>query len=273
MKTFVGLFLSLCLALPACSAEDKTTTATEAPAVTEQASTNPPAARPAPVTQSDENPAPVNEPADIVVAQAPQTERTEPVAAPQQRNDIVAGRHYRVLTPAQPTSSSPDKVEVAEVFMYSCPHCMDFEPFIESYLASAPPYVSFIRIPASFNSTARLHTKAYYMAETLGILEDVHGDFFDEYHKKRNRLGNEKAISAFFVKHGVEKDEVESAFNSFAVDTKVRQADNLGRRYGIDSVPSLVINGKYVTSGSMTGSTTKLREVVNYLVAKEASQL
>ncbi|NNF67298.1 MAG: thiol:disulfide interchange protein DsbA/DsbL, partial [Gammaproteobacteria bacterium] len=180
---------------------------------------------------------------------------------------------YRVLRPAQPTSSSPDKVEVAEIFMYSCPHCLDFEPFVKNYLKDKPAYVSFVRIPASFNSTARMHTKAYYMAETLGILEDVHMDFFNEYHVKKNRLANEKVITRFFVDRGVTEDQVAGAFNSFAVDTKVRQADNLGRRYQIDSVPSVVINGKYVTSGAMAGSTKKLREIIDYLVAKEAAQL
>ncbi|MDH3647813.1 MAG: DsbA family protein [Gammaproteobacteria bacterium] len=305
MKILVGLLLALSITLPACSAEDSSSAVGD-PVVTIESTPDPvtsisadiqtavntePEAEvlpepevevvpPEPEIEAVEvlpepvvEPAAITTPAPVVVTQAPEPTPLARVAAPAERSDIVAGKHYRVLTPAQPTSSSPDKVEVAEVFMYSCPHCMDFEPFVADFLKTKPAYVSFVRIPASFNSTARMHTKAYYMAETLGILEDVHADFFDEYHNASNRLSNEKSITDFFAKHGVDNDTVASAFNSFAVDTKIRQADNLSRRYGIDSVPSLVINGKYVTSGSMTGSTRKLREVVDYLAAKEASQM
>ncbi|MBT8136138.1 MAG: DsbA family protein [Gammaproteobacteria bacterium] len=269
MKSFVGLLLAVCITLPACSAENSSTTSPVA------ASPEPAAAVTTPEPAGQPVLAQVTEP--VAPAATPQAEPSAaasmPVTAPAPRPDIVAGRHYRVLTPAQPTSSSPDKVEVAEVFMYSCPHCMSFEPFIQNYLAEKPAYVSFVRIPASFNKMARVHSKAYYAAETLGVLEDVHADFFTEFHNKRNRLDSEEEIITFFARHGVDKDAATKAFGSFAVDTKLRQADNLGRRYGIDSVPALVINGKYVTSGSMTGSISKLREVVDYLTAKEAAAL
>ncbi|MDH3588386.1 MAG: thiol:disulfide interchange protein DsbA/DsbL [Gammaproteobacteria bacterium] len=271
MKSLVGLMLALFIALPACSAEngpatpppgaDVATAPDPAPAVVENTETPPVVAQ-------------LDDPAVAQVEPSPDpAPAAKPIAAPAERADIIAGKHYRVLNPTQPTSSSPDKIEVAEFFMYSCPHCMSFEPFIKEYVESKPAYVSFLRIPANFNSMARVHSKAFYMAETLGILEDVHSDLFTEYHTKRNRLAEEKAVIDFFVAQGVTGDDAGTAFNSFAVDTKVRQADNLGRRYGIDSVPALVINGKYVTSGSMTGSISKLREVVDYLTAKEAAEL
>lgn len=257
MTRLAGILLAFTFALPACSAENNSNP-TAAPV----------AETPTPAT-STQSQAP---PSEIVVAQAdPDTART-PVAAPAARADIVEGRHYRVLNPAQPTSSAPDKIEVAEVFMYSCPHCYSFEPFITSYLESRPPYVSFVRIPASFNDMARLHSKAYYVAETLGVLDDIHMKFFKAFHTDRNLLKTEKALSDFFEANGVSKSDFENAFKSFSVDTKLRQADALAVRYKIDSVPTIVINGKYVTSGSMAGSVDKLREIVNYLVSKEASQ-
>lgn len=273
MKSLVGLLLALSIALPACSAENDPA-ATTPPAVEDTTSTTP-APRNAEAATADSTPvvAQATAPATTPVAEARETSTPPVVKAPAPRSDIVAGKHYRVLTPAQPTSSSPDKVELAEVFMYSCPHCMDFEPFIENYLKSKPGYVSFVRIPANFNRTALLHSKAYYMAETLGILDEVHMDLFHEYHRKRNRLATEEAIISFFVDQGVPRDQVTGAYNSFAVDTKVRQAGNLGQRYRIDSVPTVVINGKYVTSASMAGSFNKLGEIIDYLTAKEASEL
>ena len=259
MKSLIGLLLTLSMALPACSAQDASTATTEP--VANAQTTEPTGTTPASNPETSPVVAQVQEPAPMPA-----------VTAPPVRSDIVAGKHYRVLTPAQPRISS-EKIEVAEVFMYSCPHCKDFEPFVNSYLQSKPSYVNFVRIPASFNKVARLHSRAFYMADTLGILEDIHMDFFEEYHTKRNQLASENAIIDFFVKQGVARDDVVNAYNSFAVDTKVRQADVLGRRYGVRSVPSLVINGKYVTSGQMAGTMSHLRDVLDYLTALEAAQL
>ena len=266
MHRFAAILLALSVTLPACSAEqdpvvEPAATAPADLAVTE-GSANAPAGRDN-ATARDES----------VPVLAANTESRTPVAAPAARADIVEGEHYRVLTPAQPTSSPPDKIEVAEMFMYSCPHCYTFEPFVNKYKAEMPAHVNFVRVPASFNKMARVHAKAFYAAETLGILEDVHGDFFRAFHNERNRLANEKAVIDFFAKHGVDRAEAEKALESFAVDTKLRQADTLVRRYRIDSVPTLVVNGKYVTSGSMAGSSDKLRDIVDYLVAKEAAEL
>lgn len=261
MKRLAVLLLAVSFALPACSAENQPQTTSGS---TETATTS--------VVADNQ---PVVAQAEPAAATAPEAAASAPVnvSPPAERSDIVEGRDYRVLTPAQPTSSSPDKVEVAEMFMYMCPHCFSFEPFIESYRQSKPPYVSFIRVPASFNNTARVHAKAYYVAETLGILEEVHTDLFRAYHNERKRLADDDAVIAFFVDHGVAREDAEKAMKSFAVDTKVRQADTLVRRYRIDSVPTLVINGKYVTSASMVGSERKLREVIDYLVAKEAAAM
>ena len=37
--------------------------------------------------------------------------------------ELRAGRDYRVIDPPQPTSTEAGRVEVTEIFQYSCPHC------------------------------------------------------------------------------------------------------------------------------------------------------
>lgn len=180
------------------------------------------------------------------------------------------GKDYRALPSAQPTSSSPDKVEVAEVFMYSCPHCYTLEPFVQDYRSSMPANVSFVRIPANFNAMARQHSRAFYAASALGVEEKIHEAFFQEIHVRKNRLASEDALVKFFASQGVDADKFREAMNSFGVDTNLRRADDLSRRYKITSVPSLVVNGKYVTQASMAGSMPRLKQIVEYLVAKES---
>ncbi len=180
-----------------------------------------------------------------------------------------SGVHYQVLSPTQPTSSGPDQVEVAEFFMYSCPACYNFEPFVEQWLGMKPDYVNFIRIPTVWNPAVRLHGQAYYAAEALGRIEEMHAPFFREMHVNGNFLQTESAIAAFFEQFDVGEDEFASAFGSFAVHTKLQRADELTRRYRVASTPSIVVNGKYVTNASMAGGYAQLMELVAELAAAE----
>lgn len=182
---------------------------------------------------------------------------------------FVAGKHYTLINPAQPTSSAPDQVEVAEFFMYTCPHCYNFEPYIQQYLANKPAYVNFVQVPVVFNQGAELHARAFYTAETMGVLDKTHGPMFKEIHVSRNMLGSENAIVDLFISLGVDGPAFRKTFNSFAVDTKMRQGATMARRFQISSVPNVVINGKYMTSGSMAGSYETLLEIIDELVMIE----
>ncbi|MEO1575274.1 MAG: thiol:disulfide interchange protein DsbA/DsbL, partial [Pseudomonadota bacterium] len=184
-----------------------------------------------------------------------------------------AGKDYTVLKPAKRTSSPAGKVELTEVFMYQCPHCFSFEPFIESVTKNQPEEMNFVRLPAIFNPVAKLHAQAFYAAESMGVWEELHTPFFQEIHTRRNLMPTEDKLLDFVESQGVDRAAFRSAMKSFEVDSKVRDAMDLNSAYQIGSVPTLVINGKYVTSGSMVGNTQKLRDVVNYLIAKEALAL
>lgn len=177
---------------------------------------------------------------------------------------------YQTLSPAQPTQH-PDKVEVIEFFWYGCPHCYAFEPDLAAWLKTAPKNVEFIRQPAVFNETWGKHAKAYFVAEVLGVVEKVHADFFDAVQNKKQKLETEAELSDFFAAHGVDKAQFKEAFNSFAVDAKMRQAPAIAARYGISGVPAVVVNGKYLTSGPIAGSHVKMLEVMDKLIKQESA--
>jgi thiol:disulfide interchange protein DsbA len=179
------------------------------------------------------------------------------------------GTHYQRLSPTQPTSSSPDQVEVAEIFWYGCPHCFALDPFIQSWQKSKPEYVSFVRVPAVWNPTVKLHARAFYTADALGKGAEMHDALFSEIHNKGNLLDTEAKLQDFFGKFNVSATEFKSAFDSFAVHTKLQRADELNRRYRVPSVPMIVVNGKYVTDVSMAGGQQELLELIDELAAAE----
>ena len=200
----------------------------------------------------------------IVLAQA---DLAAPAVTRESR--FVDGKDYKTLIPTQPTSSSPDKIEVAEVFMFSCPHCYNFEPHLLQWLKSKASYIEFVRIPANFNALAREHSRAYYAAVQLGIADQIITPFFREFHIKRNPLNTPDRLAAFFSRFDVSEEDFLEAFNSFEVDSKVRQADKLTRRYQITGVPAVVINGKYVSGADKVGGYENLIALMNDLAAQE----
>jgi thiol:disulfide interchange protein DsbA len=180
-----------------------------------------------------------------------------------------AGKHYQVLTPAQPTSTDAGKVEVTEIFMFGCPGCFGFEPHVQRWLGRKADYINFVRIPAPWNPTAILHARAYYTAEALGKTEEIDGPFFNEYHTNRNALDSEAKLAAFFAQHGVDEATFKSTFNSFAVNAKIKRAEELVRRYRVQATPTVVVNGKYVTNGQMAGTYEGWFAIVDDLAARE----
>jgi thiol:disulfide interchange protein DsbA len=189
------------------------------------------------------------------------------VAAP----PFEAGKHYVVLTPAQPTSTGDGRVEVTEIFMFGCPGCFGFEPYIQAWLEKKADYINFVRVPAQWSShpESPMHARAYYMAEALGKLGEIEEDFFNEVHRKGNLLDTEAKLAAFFAAHGVDEAAFKSTFNSFAVNAKLKRADELVQRYRVQSTPSVIVNGKYLTVGRMAGSVEAWFAIIDDLAARE----
>ncbi len=195
------------------------------------------------------------------------------VAAPAQPasgpGGFEAGKDYQVLTPAQPTTSDKNRVEVAEVFMFGCPGCFGFEPHLEKWLPTKPDYVSFVRIPAIWNAVAEMHARAYYTAEALGKSDEIAGPFFDEFHRKGNRLDSLDKLAEFFGRFGVAEKAFRETFYSAAIDAKMRRAQELTKSYHVTSTPTVVVNGKYVTTGTMAGTYPRWFAIIESLAASE----
>jgi thiol:disulfide interchange protein DsbA len=183
---------------------------------------------------------------------------------------LTEGVNYKLIQPAVPPSSPPGKVEVVEVFWYACGHCYLLEPKLETWARTGKaPYVDFVRQPATWNDVLKTHARVFYTAELLGKLPQLHADIFREVNLKGNRLDTPESIEAYFVSRGVPKADFQKAFSSFAVESKVRRADDLNRRYRITGTPTVIVNGKYMTDVGMAGSEENLFQVINALAAKD----
>jgi len=181
--------------------------------------------------------------------------------------DYKEGTHYKKL-PQQSTDSG-DKVEVLEFFWYGCPHCYSFEPYVQAWKKSKPANVVFKRVPAIFRPDWEIQARTYYALSNMGVIEDVHMKIFEAVHKDKKRLNTKAALTDFVVKNGVDKEMFLKEYDSFSVDGMVRKAKKKQKAYRLEGVPSVAVNGKYLTSGSMSGSYDNLIKIMDYLIEQE----
>lgn len=176
---------------------------------------------------------------------------------------------------AQPmTVGDGKRQEVAEMFSYRCPHCFHFEPTVEKWLRNKPADVVFYRVPVGFGrSSWQLLQRVYYAVQEIGAMNvALSRAIFDAIHVQGKPLANETEVANFLATQGVDKAQFKTAFESFAVRTKVKRAQQLVRRYQIDGVPSLIVDGTYKITGQMAGSNDAMLQVANFLLKKYAGQ-
>lgn len=175
------------------------------------------------------------------------------------------GEHYQTL-PESVSTSAPDKIEVVEIFAYTCGHCFNFAPLVSAWKQEQPDDVAFVQTPAMWNDAMETYARGFYTARRLDILDDVHMPVFSAIHQERKQFRNAEDWADFLSGYGVEEEEVLSTFNSFGITSQVRQADANTRAYRIEGTPEMVVDGKYRVSSRMTGSHSEMLRVVDYLV-------
>ena len=183
------------------------------------------------------------------------------------RAEIVAGHDYVVLNPAQPTTAE-GKVEVIEFFWYGCPHCYELHPHLKRWLQQKPQDVQFRYVPAVARDSWVPGAKIFYALEALGELNRLNDQVYDAIHLDQIDLNNEQVLLDWVAKRGIDRQKFIDAYNSFAVQAKVAQARRMTRDYQIRGVPTLVVDGKYLTSGTYAGSVQGAVAVMDQLVKK-----
>lgn len=139
------------------------------------------------------------------------------------------------------------EVEVVEFFWYGCPHCAAFEPLLEDWVKELPSTVKFIRLPASWNANMTNQQRWYFTLEALNRL-DLHSKAFNDIHKKRMTLQTPAQIERWAGAQKINVAEWRKAYNSQAVTERVNYAQAAYKRFELNWVPAVVVNGKRVVA-------------------------
>jgi len=182
---------------------------------------------------------------------------------------LQSGVEYQDVTPTQLTTVNKGQIEVMEFFWYGCPHCFNLEPVFASWAKKVPANVVVKRVPAILNEGWEILARAYYAMEAIGVLDKLHVQLFEAIHVKGMRFSTPTAFFDWAATKGVDRHKLAEAYDSFSVNSEVLHAKQMTKAFKLNGVPSIVVNGKYLTSASQAGNETKLFTVVNELIARE----
>lgn len=176
----------------------------------------------------------------------------------------VEGKQYKLLT--KPQATPPGKIEVIEFFWYGCVHCNAFAPTMKAWAARQKADVVFKRIPVAFGPEYMPHNKIYYALDVMKKLDVMHEKVFHAIFVDRKEMLDPNEIADVMAKNGLDRKQFLDTFNSFPVVTSAQRAPGLVDAYGIQGTPSVVIQGKYLTSPSIAGGAAQATQTMDWLI-------
>ena len=185
-------------------------------------------------------------------------------------SNVFAQKYVQISTEKQQESKD---IIIYEFFWYGCPHCYNLEPTMDRIEADLEKDTKVVKLPVALRDSWIPHAKLYYALKQMDKIDLVHNLIFEEIHLEDNRLVTEQQMIDFLGKHGIDTDKFIEKYNSFGTEARIKKASNLAKQYQIDSVPTIIINGKFLTSGSYVSSYDELYSVVNLLVERERNDL
>ena len=185
-------------------------------------------------------------------------------------SNVFAQKYVQISTEKQQESKD---IIIYEFFWYGCPHCYNLEPTMDRIEADLEKDTKVVKLPVALRDSWIPHAKLYYALKQMDKIDQVHNLIFEEIHLEDNRLNTEQQMIDFLGKHDIDTDKFIEKYNSYGTEARMKKASNLAKKYQIDSVPTIIINGKFLTSGSYVSSYDELYSVVNLLVERERNDL
>ena len=182
--------------------------------------------------------------------------------------DLQEGREYTLIDPPQPVDVK-GKIEVIEFFSYACPHCYHLEPVIGSWLKKLPADVAFHRVPLAGGPAWQPTAKLFYALDAMGVEPRLHADVFGAIHGDHSMVpSDEKSIATWVAGKGIDADKFASIYGSFAVQTRVQQAQQNIQSHRVSGVPAMVIDGRYLIRNDAIKNYEDLMTLTDAVIAK-----
>jgi thiol:disulfide interchange protein DsbA len=164
------------------------------------------------------------------------------------------GKEYINIATPQPTAVQSNKVELIEFFMYHCPACNAFEPFLNNWVKDRDATVSFKRMHIPHSATNDPEAHLFLTLDAMQLEGAMHEKVMRTWHVERRRLTSDADNMDWAANNGIDRQQFRSVYDSFSVTTKLRNLPRSIGNYGVDSTPTLVVDGRYLTNPAMVAA-------------------
>ncbi len=187
------------------------------------------------------------------------------VAATSVAAGYTEGKEYVVL-PERIVPANASKIEVAEFFSFACPHCYKFEPILQAWAKKLPADVTLVQTHVSFNRPDwASYQRGYYTMVSLGVKDKAQEAVFSSIYIANKNLSGEQDWADFLSLYGVDKQKTLSTYNSFGVNSQVKQAEARSRDFKIPSTPAVIVDGRFRVA---VANQEEMVKVAQFLVEK-----
>lgn len=178
------------------------------------------------------------------------------------------GVHYTIVS-----ETKTEKPTVTEFFSLFCGHCYQGEAMFQQFAKDLPEGTSFEKshvtyIPRDNPEVGNGIVQAFIAMDKLGKSKELTKVFFDYIHKDQKEIKSMDAIKEIFIANGVTAEEFDAAYNDKEVVTAAKVMQQAWLDKQIQSVPTLVVNGKYRVNMRTLKTVEEMDSLVKFLLAK-----
>ncbi len=175
-----------------------------------------------------------------------------------------------VTLPSPQPPFAAGKIEVAEVFSYACIHCFHFQPLVNTWKKTMAKDVRWEYVPAAFGGPFDQFARAYFAAQMMGVQEKTHDAVFKGiFEQKLVSKGTPEEVADLYARFGVDRAKFLANMQGDAVKARFAKARDFAMRSGVDSTPTLIVNGKYRVLGRQDSGYEGMLKTVDFLIERE----
>ena len=108
--------------------------------------------------------------------------------------------------------------------------------------------------------------KIYFALETVGEVARLHLAVYQSFHTDHLQINREPVVETWAAKNSLDGAKFMTNYRSAEVQLKVDLARKMTLDYEVQAMPSFVVDGRYITSTSMTSNVPQVLSVVDALI-------
>ena len=196
-------------------------------------------------------------------------------AAAQETVSLAVGTDFTIYPTARPTTATPDRVEIVYFFWYGSPWAREIDRELRVWAKTRPYSVKLLPAPVIFNARHEIFgARVFFALDLLGKEEEISPLLLEAVSQKQLDFNSVPAVIQWMEQRGIPKKQFLDALDDPRTKAHTVHVKDVMKTYGVQSVPTVVINGKYNVRASNKVPPQRVLQVVKILTQRvsEVSQ-